>query len=360
MKRDVFLDRFGGIYVPLVNPYDTLDSFNTPYPLDPMGILVPSLNAVVNQVIGLGDSLDETCLPLVDGILVNGETGEFRNMDRDLRKHNLALVVEYVASRVPVVANVTDNWRLGSSYWVFNRTKMNIDDAVGVGADAVLVCPLYYEGITNASAGELLLRLADYSPLPLVIYNNPGIHNNKLGYNISPRLVAHLSKHPYIVGIKDSSGDIKYFRRLMGKVDSEGGDYFKIFQGSEKRVFDSFSGDRKPDGIVPSMSNIAPEFVRAFYDAMVDPSVDLNDKFNLQMSMDLAGRLVYGTDYSHITAGIKDVLFKRGVISDREMIDGSHLDIGRLNRFRFNLLTSKNQGTVAKTILRLFDCFKVA
>jgi 4-hydroxy-2-oxoglutarate aldolase len=47
-------------------------------------------------------------------------------------------------------------------------------------------------------------EVASNIPIPLILYNMPA----NTGLNLSPSLVAKLAKHPNIVGIKDTSGNI--------------------------------------------------------------------------------------------------------------------------------------------------------
>jgi len=54
--------------------------------------------------------------------------------------------------------------------------------------------------------GEALIkfyeRVADESPLPVIIYNAPGFAG---GVQLSPKVVVRLSEHPNIIGMKDSA-----------------------------------------------------------------------------------------------------------------------------------------------------------
>ena len=78
--------------------------------------------------------------------------------------------------------------------------------AADAGADAALVItPWYYK---NSMTADVLRRhyqsVADASPIPILLYNMPG----NTGVNLPVPTVAELARHPNIVGIKDSAGDI--------------------------------------------------------------------------------------------------------------------------------------------------------
>jgi 4-hydroxy-2-oxoglutarate aldolase len=79
--------------------------------------------------------------------------------------------------------------------------------AAEAGADAVLVRPPAYfsAGATPASLLAHFRAVADASPVPLLIYNIPKYTRLPL----APALLQELAGHEQIVGVKDSSGDLK-------------------------------------------------------------------------------------------------------------------------------------------------------
>jgi 4-hydroxy-2-oxoglutarate aldolase len=92
-------------------------------------------------------------------------------------------------------------------------TVRRCHEAQTVGADAVLVvAPHYY---SNAMTVEALrahyTRVADESPLPVLLYNIP----KYMHFKIAPELVAELAAHPNVVGIKDSSGDLDLLKAYL-------------------------------------------------------------------------------------------------------------------------------------------------
>jgi 4-hydroxy-2-oxoglutarate aldolase len=79
--------------------------------------------------------------------------------------------------------------------------------AADAGADvALVITPFFYKG---SMVSDVLARhytqVADRSPVPVLIYNVP----QNTGIVIAPSTVASLAAHPNIVGIKDSSGDMR-------------------------------------------------------------------------------------------------------------------------------------------------------
>src|SRR6476469_4040872 len=74
--------------------------------------------------------------------------------------------------------------------------------AAALGADAVLVrTPSYYKGrMTIDALARHYSLVADAVPVPVLLYNYPAVS----GINLAPALIARLSQHPNIVGIKET------------------------------------------------------------------------------------------------------------------------------------------------------------
>lgn len=89
--------------------------------------------------------------------------------------------------------------------------------AAVLGADcALIVTPFYYGGKMNDEALiNYFTEVADNVKIPILIYNVTKFTH----VNISPKAVGVLAKHPNIIGMKDSSGDIPQlvnFKRAIG------------------------------------------------------------------------------------------------------------------------------------------------
>ncbi len=70
---------------------------------------------------------------------------------------------------------------------------------------ALLLTPFYYKDALNDEAQiNHFQKVADNSIIPVMIYNVPKYTN----INLSNRVIATLSRHPNIIGMKDSSGNI--------------------------------------------------------------------------------------------------------------------------------------------------------
>lgn len=90
----------------------------------------------------------------------------------------------------------------------------NVAAKLGVHA-ALVLTPSYYGGkMTHEALVNFFTVLADNSDIPILIYNVPKFTH----INIKPETVEMLSKHPNIVGMKDSLGDVPQlatFKRIV-------------------------------------------------------------------------------------------------------------------------------------------------
>ena len=142
----------------------------------------------------------------IRGILIGGSTGESVFLDEEERSK----LIEEARAVIPDEALVI----AGTGSEATRHTIQLTRQAATVGADAVLVSPpAYFKG---AMTQETLTRhyrvVADASPVPVLIYQVP-LRLSTIEF--STDLVATLSDHPNIIGIKDSRGEIDLLIELV-------------------------------------------------------------------------------------------------------------------------------------------------
>jgi len=95
------------------------------------------------------------------------------------------------------------------------------------GADAaIVVTPCYYRGRMTAAALEQHYRqVADASPIPVVLYSVPA----NTGLDLPAQVAISLAKHPNIIGMKDSGGDVTKIGYMAHETLA---DDFQILAGS--------------------------------------------------------------------------------------------------------------------------------
>ncbi|MEO7457400.1 MAG: dihydrodipicolinate synthase family protein [Gemmatimonadaceae bacterium] len=154
----------------------------------------------------------------VCGIVVTGSTGEAALLDDAER---LALIAR---ARAEVGSDLT--LLIGTGAESTRATIARSKAAAERGADGVLVvAPHYYgEAMTVEALREHYLRVADASPVPVLLYTIP----KYMHFAISPELVAELAQHDNVAGMKDSSGDAQLFAKYLASQ----GESFKVLTGS--------------------------------------------------------------------------------------------------------------------------------
>ena len=129
----------------------------------------------------------------------------------------------------------------------------------GMGAKGALVPPPFYYPLNNEGVITYYERVAEASPVPIILYNIPRITK----VPISVEAIARLIEHPNIIGIKDSSGEFAYFEEIARLAESHPG--FTVLTGSDSMLAASlFVGGH---GIIGAGVNIAPDIVVAVYHA---------------------------------------------------------------------------------------------
>ncbi|HKG95229.1 MAG TPA: dihydrodipicolinate synthase family protein [Gemmatimonadaceae bacterium] len=158
----------------------------------------------------------------LDGVVVAGSTGEAALLGEDERR----VLIEAARAEVP-----DGRWLLAGVGAESTRlTVQRARDAAERGADAVLVvAPHYYVAqMTGAAVRAHYERVADESPLPVVLYNIP----KYMHYRLEPELVAALARHGNVIGIKDSSGDLELTAAYLAAQD----DGFSVLTGNGGQV----------------------------------------------------------------------------------------------------------------------------
>ena len=133
-----------------------------------------------------------------DGLVIAGSTGEGQTLSADERARLFAAVKEEVGERAAVIANAGSNDTRDS--------VQSVKAAEKAGADAILAVVPYYNKPPQSGMIAHFSALAEATRLPIIIYNIPG----RTAVNMLPETLLELARrHKNIVGVKESSGDLK-------------------------------------------------------------------------------------------------------------------------------------------------------
>lgn len=189
----------------------------------------------------------------VHGIFILGTTGEAPSLSYRLRREFIQCVTETVARRVPVFVGVTDT-SLVESLGLAEFAKES-------GADAVVLSTPYYFPAGQTELIQYIADILEELPLPLMLYNMPSL--TKVWFEIDT--LRTLAQHQQIIGVKDSSGDMKYFQQMLNLKEIRPD--WSMFIGPEHLTAEAVA--MGADGGVNGGANIYPQLFVDLYHAAV-------------------------------------------------------------------------------------------
>ncbi len=158
---------------------------------------------------GLRNHLDSMLEADVHGIVLCAGTGEFAYLSEDEKTRILEIGIRHVDGRVPMVAQ--------TSAIATSDTIEKSKRAEGLGADALMILPPYFEGPGTDGVLYHYEQIGKAVSLPIVLYNIP----QHSGFDITPEIYARLLEFDHVEYIKDSKGDLINLQALVatgGKV----------------------------------------------------------------------------------------------------------------------------------------------
>lgn len=186
----------------------------------------------------------------VAGIALMGSTGEFVHFSLDDRQHMVNLAAK--RSRVPLLVNVSHSTLDGAVHLARNASRS--------GIAGVMVMPPYYFRQTQDSIRSFYRSFAAEvgTATPIYLYNIPACTTG-----IDGQVAAELLSTGLFAGIKDSSGDLDYFRTLAAQA---GKTPFALFAGHE-RIYGKCH-KLGAIGIVSGVASVLPELMVALDQAL--------------------------------------------------------------------------------------------
>ena len=222
------------------------------------GIIPPIITPMVGRDqldhAGLGRLIEHLLSGGVHGVFALGTTGESPSLSYALRREMVARTIELVRSRVPVLVGITDT--------SFVETVQLAKHAADCGATALVLSTPYYFPAGHTELRYYVDELMQELPLPVMLYNIPSL--TKVAFEI-PTL-EYLTRHPKIVGLKDSGGDLGYYEQAIGlkKLRPD----WSILLGPEALLAESLK--LGGDGGVAGGANIFPSLFVQLYQAVRD------------------------------------------------------------------------------------------
>jgi 4-hydroxy-2-oxoglutarate aldolase len=184
------------------------------------------------------------------------------------------------------------------------ETIEHTNRAASLGFDAALVrTPHFYKPQMKLDAlSEFYLRVADASRIPVLVYSVPIFTN----LQVEAPLIALVAKHPNIIGMKDSSGDVEGVRKIIAAAPET----FQTLVGSASTLFESL--ELGACGAILALANPFPELCVEIYEA--SRSGDSKNAHSLAQQL-LAPAKILGPQYG--IPGLKYALDRLGYYGGR-------------------------------------------
>ena len=176
------------------------------------------------------------------GMVVFGSNGEYPYLTSDEKLSVLETVIKTSRDDMVIIA--------GTGCESTRETIEMTNQAAKKGAHAALVLtPNYYtEAMNQIVLTNHFKMVADYSDIPILIYNVPKF----TGINTPVSMIAELSGHPNIIGIKDSTGNVSQLAELLEQTS----DNFQTLVGTAGALMGALALGCA--GGVMALANIAP------------------------------------------------------------------------------------------------------
>ncbi len=201
------------------------------------------------------------------GLVAMGSNGEYIYLSAEEKRKFVEKVVEITPDHMLVIA--------GTGCESTQETIELTRDCAARGVHAALVVtPHYYGGRMNEAAMHAYFTaVADQTPIPILLYNVPKFTH----INMTAGLVAQLSRHPNIIGIKDSTGNVIQLGEIANHVDAG----FNLLVGTAGALFGALTLGCV--GGVLALANVAPQICVRIYQLVQEGKFEAAKKLQLKM-----------------------------------------------------------------------------
>ena len=214
---------FRGLGIALVTPFTSSGEID-----------YPSLEKLIEYQLANG----------ADFLCILATTGETPCLSVEERVSIKQFVVEKVAGRVPILMGCGGNNTLALIEEIRNTNFSGIDGLLSV-------CP-YYNKPSQEGLYRHFMKIAEESPLPVVLYNVPG----RTGVNLKAETTVRLANDaPNIVAIKEASGNLEQVDQIIKNKPAG----FDVLSGDDALTFSMVASGAA--GAISVIGNALPKEV---------------------------------------------------------------------------------------------------
>lgn len=181
----------------------------------------------------------------VDFIVALGTTGESATLTFKEKVLFVSHLKEIINKRVKLVVGLGGN---NTAEVIGNIEQFNFD-----GIDGVLSVTPYYNKPQQRGMIEHFSRIADKSPVPIIVYNVP----SRTSVNIDANSVLELAKHGNICAVKEASSCLDQISEIIRNAPED----FSVLSGDDAKTLPLMA--LGADGVISVVANAFPlEFSR--------------------------------------------------------------------------------------------------
>ncbi len=176
----------------------------------------------------------------VDFIVALGTTGESSSLSFKEKLHFVEKLKEIVNQRIRIVVGMGGN---NTSELIENIQQFNFE-----GIHGLLSVTPYYNKPQQRGMLEHFSKVADHSPVPVILYNVP----SRTSINLNSETVFELAEHPNICGIKEASDKSCQITEILQHAP----DTFSVLSGDDALTLQYLA--LGADGVISVTANAFP------------------------------------------------------------------------------------------------------
>jgi 1-pyrroline-4-hydroxy-2-carboxylate deaminase len=192
-------------------------------------------------------NIEEQLSAGVDGIILGGSLGEASTLLNVEKRDLLLYTKELVQNKVPVIMNIAEQTTRGAI--------QAAREAGEAGADGLMLLPPMRYKADDDETVTYFKNVAESTPLPIMIYNNPVDYKIMVTLN----MFESLAELPNIQAVKESTRDISNVTRMFNRF----GNRFSILCGVDPLAMESLC--MGADGWVAGLVDAFPRETVAIY-----------------------------------------------------------------------------------------------
>lgn len=180
----------------------------------------------------------------VDYYVVLGSTGESATISPEEKAQILSFIKENNEGGLPIVYGI-GGYNTDEVCNTIRHSDLN-------GVDAILSVSPYYNKPTQEGIYQHFKKVADTSPVPVILYNVPGRTSSNMTADTTLRLAAHTN----IIGMKEASGNLEQCIKIARDMPKD----FLLVSGDDMLTIPLYSIGGK--GVISVLANAYPTIFR--------------------------------------------------------------------------------------------------